>query len=90
MLAAGGAAWAWILLALTLSARLAIAFAAADVVLDDRQMLRNILLLPIRDLIAPIVWAAGLMGNRIHWRDDVFDLKDGRLTLTKVSAGWKK
>ncbi len=90
LLAAGGAAWAWILLALTCSARLAIAFAAADVVLDDRQMLRNILLLPIRDLIAPIVWAAGLMGNRIHWRDDVFDLKDGRLTVTKFSAGWKK
>jgi ceramide glucosyltransferase len=50
-------------------------------VLHDRQVLRNILLLPLRDLIAPLVWAAGFMGNRIHWRGDVFDLKDGRLTI---------
>jgi len=57
-------------------------------VLHDRrifrnELLRNIFLLPLRDLIAPFVWAAGFMGNRIHWRGDVFDLKDGRLTIAK-------
>jgi hypothetical protein len=41
--------------------------------------LTSLLLLPLRDLLAPLVWAAGFMGNRIHWRGDVFDLKDGRL-----------
>jgi ceramide glucosyltransferase len=43
-------------------------------------------LLPLRDLIAPFVWAASFMGNRIHWRGDVFDLKDGRLTPTSTEA----
>ncbi|HMD15526.1 MAG TPA: bacteriohopanetetrol glucosamine biosynthesis glycosyltransferase HpnI [Terriglobales bacterium] len=82
LLAAGGAAWAWLLFGLTLAARLAVGLVAAECVLCDRQALRNILLLPVRDLIAPVVWAAGFMGNRIHWRGDVFDLKDGRLTST--------
>ena len=86
LLAAGGAAWAWALLALTCVARLAIAFCAAVVVLNDRQFFRYMFLLPLRDLIAPFVWAASFMGNRIHWRGDVFDLKDGRLTIAKRSA----
>jgi ceramide glucosyltransferase len=92
LLAARGAAWAWILFALTLAARLAVGLVAAVTVLDDRQVFRNIFLLPLRDLIAPFVWAASFMGNRIHWRGDVFDLKDGRLTITKPgpSADWKK
>jgi ceramide glucosyltransferase len=80
LLAARGAAWAWGLFALTFAARLAIGFVAATVVLHDRQIFRNVVLLPLRDLIAPLVWAAGFMGNRIHWRGEVFDLKDGRLS----------
>jgi hypothetical protein len=36
-------------------------------------------LLPLRDLIAPIVWAAGFFGNTIHWRGNVFRLKHGQL-----------
>ncbi len=85
LLAARGAQWAWLLFALTLAARLAVGVAAAEVVLHDRQMFRsgafrNILLLALRDLIAPLVWAASFMGNRIHWRGDVFDLKKGRLS----------
>jgi ceramide glucosyltransferase len=85
LLAASGARWAWILLAMTFAARLAIAFLAADVVLQDRQifgrgLFRNVVLLPLRDLIAPVVWMASFMGSRIHWRGDVFKLKDGRLS----------
>jgi ceramide glucosyltransferase len=80
LLAARGAAWAWGLFALTFAARLAIGFVAATVVLHDRQIFRNVVLLPLRDLIAPLVWAAGFMGNRIHWRGEVFDLKDGHLS----------
>jgi ceramide glucosyltransferase len=88
LLAAQGAAWAWILLALTVAMRLAVGLVAAVVVLqdrqedrqEDRQALNNIFLLLLRDLIAPLIWAAGFMGNRIHWRGDIFDLKDGRLS----------
>ena len=89
LLAARGAAWAWILFALTVAMRLAVGLGAAVSVLDDRQIddrqiFRNVLLLPLRDLIAPIVWAASFMGNRIHWRGEVFNLKDGRLISSEV------
>jgi ceramide glucosyltransferase len=80
LLAAGGAAWAWALFALTVGARLAVGIGAGLAALQDWQVLRNILLLPVRDLLAPLIWAAGLVGNRIHWRGDDFYLKDGRLT----------
>ncbi|HXA03529.1 MAG TPA: bacteriohopanetetrol glucosamine biosynthesis glycosyltransferase HpnI [Bryobacteraceae bacterium] len=83
LLAARGAAWASALLAMTFAARFAVGFVAAEVVLRDRQALRNMVLLPLRDLIAPFVWAASFMGNRVHWRGDVFDLKDGRLASAK-------
>jgi len=80
VLAAQGAAWAWALFAVTVAARLAVGLGTSMAVLHDRDALRNIFLLPLRDLIAPFVWAAGLVGNRIHWRGDDFSLKDGRLT----------
>ena len=91
LLSAQGAEWSWLLFALTLATRLAVGLAAAVTVIHDHQLLRNILLLPLRDLIAPFVWAASFMGNRIHWRGDVFDLKHGRLTTAgPLSAGLKK
>jgi ceramide glucosyltransferase len=92
LLAAHGAAWAWVLFAVTFAARLAVGFAATEGVLHDRQifrseLLRNIFLLPLRDLIAPLVWAAGFAGNRIHWRGDCFVLKDGKLIRTTAGDG---
>ncbi len=83
LLASGGTGWAWLLFAMGFAARLSVGFVAADVVLHDRQGWRSIFLLPLRDLIAPFIWAAGFMGNRIHWRGEVFNLKDGRLTIRK-------
>jgi ceramide glucosyltransferase len=85
---ARGAFWAYALFALTFAVRFVVAYIAADAVLGDRQMfginlIANILLLILRDLIAPLVWIASFMGNRIYWRGDVFDLKDGRLIVVK-------
>jgi ceramide glucosyltransferase len=91
LITAQAAAWAWALLALTFAVRLGIGFVAAEVVLHDRKIfrsdaLRNILLLPLRDLMAPLVWAASFMGNRIHWRGDSFLLKDGKLIRTSAPS----
>jgi ceramide glucosyltransferase len=92
LLAAGGAAWAWALFALTFAARMAVGSVASIVVLNDDQFFRYILLLPLRDLLVPFVWAASFMGNRVHWRGDVFDLKDGSLTIARPASppDWKK
>jgi ceramide glucosyltransferase len=78
------AAWAWVLLGMTLAVRVTLAYVAAVVVLEDSQFVHDIWLLPLRDLIAPIVWVASFMGNRIHWRGDSFTLKNGRLTRTSA------
>jgi len=87
LLAAHGAAWAWLLFTVTFAARLGVGFAAARVVLNDRrifrsELFRDIFLLPLRDLIAPLVWIASFAGNRIHWRGDSFVLKGGKLIRT--------
>jgi ceramide glucosyltransferase len=95
VIAAHGAAWAWGLLAAAFVSRFAVAFGAAVLVLQDehffgRHFFRNAALLILRDLMAPFVWAASFMGNRIQWRGDVFILKNGRLTSARGSADSKK
>ena len=80
LIASGGATWAWTLFTVTLGARLLVGVGTAITAIHDRHVLADIFLLPLRDLIAPFVWAAGLVGKRIHWRGDDFYLKDGRLS----------
>jgi len=79
LVAARGATWAWALFATTVAARLAVGLTSALAVLGDTQALRDLFLLPVRDLIAPVVWVLGFVGNRIFWRGEVFYLKNGRL-----------
>jgi ceramide glucosyltransferase len=84
-IAARGAWWAWALLGFTFLARLVMGVVTAFAALPDHSVLQNIVLLPLRDLIAPFIWTAGLMGNRIHWRGDDYYLKGGR--LSKIAPG---
>jgi ceramide glucosyltransferase len=79
LLAARGTPWAWALAEITLAARAAVGLATALTVLDDHRVLENIFLLPIRDLLTPLIWAASFAGHRIHWRGEVFTLRDGQL-----------
>ncbi len=90
LVAARGADWAWMLLALTVAVRGAVGLVSALAVLGDDQALRDLFLLPVRDLIAPIIWAMGLVGNRISWRGDAFCLKDGRLERIPADAAGKQ
>ena len=86
LVASGGAAWAWALFAVTLGARLLVGLGTALAVLEDRRALKNVWLLPVRDLLAPVIWAAALVGNRIHWRGDDFYVKEGRLLRIQPKA----
>jgi ceramide glucosyltransferase len=83
LIASGCATWTWILAALTYLTRLTVALVTATKVLRDGQTVRNIFWLPVRDLLAPIVWTAALFGNRIHWRGEDFCLKNGQLKKKK-------
>ena len=76
---AGFAPWAWGLLALAILVRGAMAITVAKFVLDDREVLRDFWLLPVRDFVALVIWLAGCVGRRIVWRGEIFHLKQGRL-----------
>jgi ceramide glucosyltransferase len=79
LLVSGGAAWAWGLLGAVVGLRMAIAFLVGRIVLGDRNMIRSLWLLPLRDLVAIAVWKVGLVGRTITWRGEKFRLKNGKL-----------
>ncbi len=77
--ASGGAVWVWGALFFTLFLRLMVAVNVGHGVLEDEQMLKNLWLIPLRDLVAILVWIASLGGHTVTWRGDLFRLKRGKL-----------
>jgi len=82
---ARGALWAWILLAVVTSLRLAVALTVGWSVLRDRQIFSLVALLPLRDFAALLVWFTSLFGHKVIWRGDVFELKDGKLVRLEAA-----
>ena len=80
LLLSRGAPWAWALLAIALGLRFAVALLVGRSILRDRELIPLLPLLPIRDLIAMLLWIASLAGETVVWRGDSFRLKNGRLT----------
>ncbi len=80
VLVARGANWAWCILLGAFLLRVAVALIAGCSVLRDREVVRSLWLLPIRDLLAPVIWFAGLFGRGIVWRGEKFKLNNGKLT----------
>ncbi|MFZ0296077.1 MAG: bacteriohopanetetrol glucosamine biosynthesis glycosyltransferase HpnI [Candidatus Sulfotelmatobacter sp.] len=72
--------WSWGLLASTLLLRFAVAAVVGGKVLQDRRLLKYWWLIPLRDLIAVVVWIVSLGGHTVTWRGDRFSLKNGKLT----------
>ena len=68
----------WIL-AMSFFLRLTLAMMAGAEVLGDHQVLPNLWLLPLRDVVAMGLWAAGFAGDTIVWRGERFHVKDGVL-----------
>lgn len=67
------------LLALSFFLRLGLAMTVGAEVLSDHQVLPSLWMLPLRDLLAIGLWAAGFAGNTIVWRGERFVVKDGKL-----------
>jgi ceramide glucosyltransferase len=76
---ARGAAWAWTLLVCTAAMRATVAIVVGKCVLQDRQVLRFLALMPMRDLFAMLVWIASFAGHKVVWRGDRFRLEKGKL-----------
>ncbi len=79
LLASRAAPWSWWVLGVTVLLRFASAIVIGQSVLQDSQLLKNLWLLPVRDLIAVGVWIASFAGHTVTWRGDRFKLKNGKL-----------
>jgi ceramide glucosyltransferase len=79
IIASGATLWSLWLFCLALLLRLGTAMQVGAGVLNDRQVLPNLWLLPLRDAAGFLIWIWSFAGNTIHWRGETFTLKDGRL-----------
>jgi ceramide glucosyltransferase len=79
LLCARGAAWAWGVVAAAGIARMLSAIVVGRLVLKDSQVTRSLWLLPMRDLIAFLLWLGSFTGNSIVWRGKHFRLQGGKL-----------
>lgn len=79
LLFSGGSAWSAWLLAIALLARLAVAVAVGRQIVNDPRIPADLWLLPLRDVLALILWGATFAGRTIVWRGSRFVLRDGKL-----------
>ncbi|HEX4065790.1 MAG TPA: bacteriohopanetetrol glucosamine biosynthesis glycosyltransferase HpnI [Acidobacteriaceae bacterium] len=86
LVASGFSLFALALFSLALFARVSIALGIGVGILEDRQVLRDLWLVPLRDLLALAVWAWSYASDTIDWRGEQFTLKDGKLTRRTPEA----
>jgi ceramide glucosyltransferase len=79
LVASGGDVAEWMLLGAALLLRVIVSLGFGLPVLKDRRMVRNLWLIPIRDILAVAVWIACYMGKRVVWRGNTFELANGKL-----------
>ncbi len=79
VVASGGALWSWTLLTLAVLARVTVALTVGVGVLRDGQVLRDIWLLPVRDVFGLVVWAWSFASDTVVWRGERFRLRGGRI-----------
>jgi ceramide glucosyltransferase len=86
VLASGAELWSLSLLSLALLVRVAVALTVGVGILNDVQVLRYLLLVPLRDCFGLFFWAWSYADNTIVWRGERFLLEQGRLVRTGVEA----
>ena len=71
--------WSWTALAAAAALRAAVALKVGIGVVHDRSVWRHLWLVPFRDLVAFAVWFGSFANHTVHWRGEVFILKDGKI-----------
>ena len=80
LIASGASMSSIALLSLTLLARVTVALAVGMGIVGDVQVIRDLWLLPARDLVGMAIWIWSFAGNTVAWRGQRFALKNGKLT----------
>ncbi len=73
------ALWAGALLAVAIVTRCAMALKIGRHIMADPNIPADLWLIPLRDVLALVIWAASYAGHTIAWRGDYFILKNGKL-----------
>jgi ceramide glucosyltransferase len=76
----GGRPWAWGLGCAALILRMVVAMVVGRRLLEDETIVRQLWLIPVRDILAVWIWAASFTGNTIVWRGDRFTLRNRKLS----------
>lgn len=79
VIASGGELWSVSLLSLAALARVAVALSVGVGLLHDPQVLRDLFLVPVRDLFGMFFWAWSYAGNTVVWRGERLRLHRGTL-----------
>ena len=79
VVASAGAVWSWALLSMSLLARIALALSAGVGILGDRQVVRDVWLVPFRDFVGAVLWVWSFGGDDVEWRGIKFRLNKGKL-----------
>ncbi len=82
VIASGASLWSLSLLSAALLVRVSVALTVGVGILRDGQVLRDILLLPLRDALGLLLWAWSYASDVVVWRGERFRLKRGRLERT--------
>lgn len=83
---ASGAWWSWTVLAAALALRAAVALQVGLGVVHDRAVWRHLWLLPLRDLVAFLVWFWSFADNKVRWRGDIFVLEHGKIRPAELGV----
>jgi ceramide glucosyltransferase len=75
--------WSWATLAAAAVLRTVLALKVGVGIVQDRSLWRGLWLLPLRDLVAFWFWLASFASNKVHWRGEIFLLKNGQLRRSK-------
>jgi ceramide glucosyltransferase len=79
LIMARGANWAWGLMAAAFLMRAGMVLVVGSCVLRDPTAVRQLWLLPLRDMLALPVWMGGVLGRTVTWRGEHFYLRKGKL-----------
>ncbi len=71
--------WTWLALILAASARFSSPLVIGRGVLKDRQVTRDLWLLPLRDFLGLAIWIGSYFGNTVEWRGLRFRVRNGKL-----------
>ncbi len=86
LIATGLSITAFALFSLTLLVRVSVALGVGVGILGDRQVLRDLWLILLRDLVALALWAWSYAGNTVTWSGESLLLRHGKIVARTIAG----